>query len=230
MSLTRLSTFKSIWSSSGWAPSNRFSFLVSPPPALFDTLDYKVNLVKQQLKKVFNQKSAGSTIAGTTVSELLQFACKKIELPSSAFNVVSTNVNGSIKNRAASRDYDPITMEFYIDSKYLVYQFFLSWHNLIMNTFNKRRSYPKDYLSAQSSLILWDNENKSFNPSQDITFANIWPSEIGKVTMDWEDDSQVMILPVTFHFDHFYNAWQDGFFKSSINRGVRSIINSGNIF
>lgn len=216
---TKLNVFKSVWQNIGFAPTNRFHFLMSPPPAMFKALDFSEN-------NSFNLGSNGSTITGTVVSELLTFSCKKCEVPSSAFNVVNINVNGHIKNRAASRDFDPIQVEFYVDSQHLVRQFFLTWHNLIMNTFNKQRSYPKDYMSAQSSIIIYDNANRSLSPTQDIMFANLWPSEIGAVTLDWESDGEHFILPVTFQYDHYYNAYQNDFFKSFISRGIRSIVNT----
>jgi hypothetical protein len=223
---TRLNTFKSVWGNIGHAPTNRFHFLMSPPPDMFKALDFSGN--PKGLGGIIGNAigTVGSIIASTAASELLSFACKKCEVPSSAFNVVNINVNGLIKNRASSRDYDPIQVEFYVDSQHLVRQFFLTWHNLIMNTFNKQRSYPKDYMSAQSSLVIYDQANKSLSPTQDIMFANMWPSEIGAVTLDWESEGEHFILPVTFQYDHYYNAYQNDFFKSFVSRGIRSVVNS----
>lgn len=222
---TRLNTFKQIWSKVGHAPTNRFHFLMSPPPGMFSALDFTGDgtIIGNALAGQFG--SVGSSVVGSVSSELLSFACKKVDIPSSAFNVVNINVNGTIKNRASSRDYDPIEVEFYVDSQHIVRQFFLTWHNLIMNTFNKQRSYPADYLSAQSSIIIYDQANASLSPTQDVIFANMWPSEIGSVTLDWESPGDHMILPVTFHFDHYYNAWQDNMFSSFVNRGIRTIVN-----
>lgn len=218
---TNLNTFKSVWSPVGFAPTNRFHFLLTPPPGMFGNIELGINGIGGQIAN-----DLASSAAGAVTEQLLSFACKKADLPSSAFNSVGININGTIKNRAAARDYDPVTMEFYVDSQHIVRQFFLTWHNLILNSFNKSRSYPKDYLSAQSSLVLYDNANRSLSPTQDVIFANMWPSEIGPITYDWADENTPAILPVTFHYDYYYNAWQEGLFKSFVNRGIRSIINT----
>lgn len=221
---TRLNTFKQIWNKTGFAPTNRFHFILTPPPGMFNSLDFFGS--SGFGNNLAETSTIGSSVAGTITSELLSFACKKVEIPSSSFNQVNINVNGTIKNRPTTRDYDPIELEFYVDSQHVVRQFFLTWHNLIMNTFNKRRSYPKDFLSAQSSLVIYDNENKSLSPTQDVMFANMWPVEVGSIALDWESNGEHMILPVTMQYDHHYNAYQNDFFKSFMSRGVRSVINS----
>ena len=225
---TQLNTFKAIWGPVGFAMTNRFQFLIAPPPGMFKALDFSQRLDPQSTfgPGIINTGSIGSSIAGSVVSNLLQFTCKKFPLPSSAFNTLQVNNNGIYEKQAGQRDFDPITVEFYVDQNYFIYEFFLSWQNLIYSPFNKKTSYPEEYKSAQSSLVLYNNANISVNPTQDMIFRNMWPSEIGQVEMDWEDDSQAVIVPITFQYDFAYTAWQEGTFKSIVNRGIRSVLNN----
>lgn len=221
--MTSLSRFNAVWNPIGFARPNRHQFVISPPPGLIN----------------FNKRGSGNniglfgdvlgsiatSIVNGAVGELLSFSCKSIETPNAAFNKRTIATNGTIKKRPLDKDYDDITAEFYIDSKYAVYQFFLSWHNIISNHQNKARGYPEDFVSPQSSIFLYDDQGLLLSPTQDMKLINLWPSEIGSIKNDWENDTEVSILPVKFTYDYCTNGWLENFNRSTIERGARTLLN-----
>ena len=186
-----LEVFKAAINLNGVMPRNRFIFGFVPPLAMADFSGESITDFIVDVEEI-------STLP------LLTMYCKKAVIPGSAYNVTSININGSYSKIANDRDYDPITLEFYLDKRFTVYQYFKTWHDLAHNPFNQLREYPERYQSQQCWLTVLDNEGKP-DVRRQFKFERMFPSEIGPIEVDAEAENEAMILPVTFDYTYFYN-------------------------
>lgn len=206
---------KSLRSKVGYAPDNKFQFVISPPNGMNHGLGS------------FGIPPGVTQLLTKGIGELLAFSCKSITIPSSAFNVHQFHLNGKQYNTPLNRDYDPVKAEFYLDSNHLIYHFFEAWQDLIQNTTNRSRGYYDDFVSKESHVFCFDEEYNLFSPAQDYIFTNMWVHEIHEITYDWESENRWQILPVTFQIERCDTAMAldlRGQLSGLLTRTLRSVI------
>jgi hypothetical protein len=182
---TDLQTFKStVFKYGGLSNLNTFFLHITPPVSLSTGGNLFLNA------------------ANLATFHTLCFFCKSVRIPSVAFNLSESYVNGRYYKSALERDYDQMNVEFYIDTDLKVYKFLDNWMKAIRNPRNNLTSYPDDYKSPQMDLEIGVNQ-KDYKPTK-IVFERGFITSLGELQLDWESENQLMILPVTFAFDFYY--------------------------
>ena len=65
-------------------------------------------------------------------------------------------------------------------------------------------------ISAASQTLLGSNQLLNIPGSAStFIFDKMWPTEIGEIRVDWENENQYLILPVTFRFEYCYTKIVD---------------------
>ena len=148
-----------------------------------------------------------------TARELV-FLCKTVDLPSFEFqHMPIKNLSvGPMEFRPTSMDYQPISAIFMVDSNFGVMSFFHRWAQAIYNynadagnvavdSQNKlpyELDYKENYAATIDILVYSGNDaNKVYS----YKLSNAFPLSIQNVTTSWENQSEIMTLPVSFTFD-----------------------------
>jgi hypothetical protein len=149
-------------------------------------------------------------------SEELRFLCRSVNLPELAVGTADYRPNGIgiMERRPTSFNYSPVSAVFVMDSRFRVLKFFHSWMQTVVNydvqagpqsqSASGARIYEfgfkRDYVSNMS-VVMFSNAIDDSELSYTYTFGNIYPMNIGNITVAWENSAEVMLLPVTFSFD-----------------------------
>lgn len=149
-------------------------------------------------------------------SEELRFLCRSVNLPEMAVGTADYKPNGIgvMERRPTSFNYSPVSAVFVVDSKFRVLKFFHSWMQTVVNydvqggpqsqSQSGARLYEfgfkRDYVSNMS-VVMFSNPVDDSELTYTHTYGNIYPINIGNITVAWENAAEVMLLPVTFSFD-----------------------------
>jgi hypothetical protein len=155
----------------GGARPNRYNVILTFPPAV-------------------PQGLAAATKAG--------FTCKAAAIPASSMGVVDVAYMGRQVKMPGDKVWADWNVTIYIDQDYLGRAVFESWHNLI-NGFdtNVASAGMQDPINcfARAKVQLLDRYDRVVR-TYDV--EGLWPTEVGEVTLGYDQNDQIMEQQVTF--------------------------------
>jgi len=127
--------------------------------------------------------------------------CEQAQLPGVSYETNQVRSYGEVKDAVYSKLYEHINLSFYVDSGFLVKDFFNSWMNVIQDPETRDFNYPTEYLSPTIEIIVQD--------AQDIgrykcTLYNAFPKSISAVQLDY-GGKDVMKLQVSMSYQYAKN-------------------------
>lgn len=149
--------------------------------------------------------------------EDLTFFCRSVELPGLGVNTVDIQSQGYgiAEKRPASMTFDNLNTIFMVDSYFKVKDFFHKWMQYIINfdnsrgyttTINGARPFEFQYKDTYTGTITVYVYSYGSNTLQYVyKFENAFPTNLGSITTSWENNDNIMTLPVSFAYD-IYNV------------------------
>lgn len=145
--------------------------------------------------------------------------CYNASLPTTSFNAktVDGNFTGVQEKFAVARLYDEITLDFYVDSNYLMIKFLESWmefiasgsHNPIgtvagpvnqgTSNYFMRMQYPEYYKTSYTRILKFD---RNYQAEIEYTFVGFWPIALSAPTLSYTQ-SDVLKVSASFKFDRY---------------------------
>ena len=188
----------------------------------------------------------------------LSILCTNATLPGSSFSTTenSQDFYGVNQKFAYRRDFDDLSLDFYVDAKYQVMKFYETWMDWIAtpgtyetvgtdqhNTNNVYRfNYPNDY-KVTIDIHKFDKDYekvsaggktiKETGTRNDIlyTFINAFPLSIASVPVSY-DASQLLKLSVTFAYDRYFLNKNSKAIQEAATRGpilAQNFLKEGNL-
>lgn len=154
--------------------------------------------------------------SGISTSDL-RFFCKTVSIPEFSINTVTVKERGygPGSTRPIDLEYSPLTAIFMIDAEFDIKHFFHQWMQEIVN-FNveqgaesqvrNKRAYEfgyKDDYTSTLEVVTYSYNTLNTNNTYIYKFGNAYPTSIGNVDVSWENEAEIMTLPVTFAYDEF---------------------------
>ena len=201
-SIRRISDFKPLFTN--LAQTSHYQLIFGGLPS-----DLQSYLIKRGVSPFFIGESAG-------------LLCYNASLPASNLTTktVDGNFTGVSENFAVARTYGEITLDFYVDSNYLMIKFLESWmefissgsHNPIGNQFAGpvhqgesnyfvRMQYPETYKTSFTKIIKFDRNYEYFKQIE-YTFVGLWPVSISPPAVAY-NQSDVLKISATFKYDRY---------------------------
>lgn len=148
----------------------------------------------------------------------LRAFCKTATFPGINFQTFDYKPNniGISTQMPVGINAEPMNCIFIMDSKHLVLRFFHEWMQKIVNwnttNLNGNKDlylsidnqlpyeigYRKDY-SATMKITFFEAENTNSNYS--VTLYDVFPTNIGSVTLSWDENDSIATLPVNFTYE-----------------------------
>ena len=160
--------------------------------------------------------------AGGRFYDDLSFLCNATALPGSSFSTTENlqDYYGISQKFAYRRDFDDLTLDFYVDSKYQTLKFFEQWMDYIASPGDYsvvtdsdqmsdlsfyRFKYPKEQGGYKCRIDLHKFDKDYEQTRSDIlyTFVNAFPRSISSIPVSY-DGSDVMKCSVTFAYDRYF--------------------------
>lgn len=161
----------------------------------------------------------------------LVFFCKTVDLPSLTLQTTDYHNQGfgAIERRPNALELPTLPTTFFVDSNHKVLKFFHSWMQAIVNydvengvlsevdgRLPYEIAYRNDYVGEAEVLFYTPNYNKYYT----YKFHNIYPIEAGSLTLSWEDNDNIAVLPVGFSYDTIkLDGSRSGEVVTNLNRG-----------
>ncbi len=183
------------------------------------TSHYEVRFggLPSELIRYLADRSVGSRFAAEDAGLL----CFNAIIPTArlASGNVTGNYMGITEKFAHTKQYNEITLEFYVDTRYRNLKFIESWVDFIAsgstnpigivnerpaiseNNLNYfvRMQYPQEYKSNLTKIFKFDRDYQTF---VEYNFVGLYPFQINEIPISYEG-SQVMKMSVQFYFDRF---------------------------
>jgi hypothetical protein len=143
----------------------------------------------------------------------IPFLCETVNLPGIQFTTEQIKYKGYglIEKRPTSMEMDDITATFFIDNSNVIMGFFQKWmqmvysfdpnhsrdkvHGMSLESFN----YPGEYYGTMVISV----KNVGDENVIEYTLEDVYPLNMGAITLGWENNDQVARLAVTFAYRSF---------------------------
>lgn len=142
-----------------------------------------------------------NTLAATTKAG---FTCKATSIPSTMLGTAEVYFMGRPVKIPGDKTWDDWTVSIYMDTDFVTRDAFETWHDLILgfesNTASEGMANPVNaFATAQvHALNRYDEIVKTYD------LDGIWPTQVGEVTLGFDQNDQVAEFPVTFAV----NGWK----------------------
>lgn len=161
----------------------------------------------------------------------LRAFCKTATFPGINFQTFEYRPNGyGLPTQMPSGiNSEPLNCIFMLDSKHAVLSFFHEWMQKILNystangsfsSINNQLPYEigfkKEY-SATIKITYFSSDNIDSNYS--VTLEGAYPTNIGSLTLSWDDNDTISLLPVNFSYEKIqfdserFGTYRPRFFK-----------------
>ncbi len=144
----------------------------------------------------------------------LSFLCKSATLPSLDLDVIDIRSQGfgKAEKRPTEIRAGALSLQFMVDSNFAVMKYFHRWMQSITNynTYDGHfvkdayDKYPyefeyKENYAAQVEILVYSGNDQ--DKVYQYKLGNVYPYAIGQVDVSWENQAEVMTLPVGFEYD-----------------------------
>lgn len=224
-----------IASYSDLASTNRFMFMVQPPPLFYNasSTDYSngpsVSLVPGATASNFAVDYGASAALSFGVD--IPFFCKRINMPSLELNTVNYTKQGYgvVADMPVSQTFEKLNARFYCDNDGQVLNFFQNWFKNIVNlnyeqyvagastsaAYPFEFSYRNEY-ATNASLVLYNTMNQQIMV---YYFDSLYPIRVGGTELDWSSQNSILEIPVTFT----YKAWRSNSLYNALTNAGRGL-------
>ena len=215
--------FKAQITKTGLARTNKFYFTAGWP----SSINKVVSNSYSEFKSVQSHLNASSDIA-TGPAQMISWLCDTATFPGKNIETLDYKPQafGKTSKIPTGVTFDPLQTTIMLDSKQEVRKYLELWQNTIVNTSSDQRGeltsflgkvpyemgYKKDY-SVQGQ-INWFSDDIGTDSSLPTTsgtqralkmvFHDLFPVQIGSVTLGWEQNDQIARLPVEWSYSFYH--------------------------
>lgn len=188
----------------------------------FNINDFQAQIARRGLAKnnLFLTRISLPNTLGYIEQEIstreLTFLCKSASIPAMNIDFAEFQPHGfgTHEKRPVDLKYGDLSLIFMVDSQFSTVKFFKKWMQSIVN-FNSydgyqqtdrqgklpyHFAYKEDY-AATIEILMYSGHNTEY--TYQYKFGNAFPIGIGQLDQSWENQGEVMTLPVGFAFDKF---------------------------
>jgi hypothetical protein len=144
---------------------------------------------------------------GTSTANKISFTCKTSSIPASAVGTVEVPFMGRQVKFAGDKTFDDWSITVLLDTDLIGRHIFEAWHDQIMG-FNSNVSTPgfvnpANYMASGVVTLL----DRSGSIIETYTIESIFPTQVGEITLGFDQNDQIADQQVTFAI----NGWSNTF-------------------
>lgn len=157
----------------------------------------KDGLARSNRFNVVIGKPTGMNGNANAALRLLTLYCDQTSLPGISFGSQPVRTFGENREVAYERNFEQISLTFYVDRNLEVVSFFENWANLIVDPTTRSMGYYNNYISS-INIYVQDVSEKTVHQ---ITLEEAYPKTISPITLDY-GSKDVMKLQVSFAYKY----------------------------
>lgn len=129
--------------------------------------------------------------------EVVQLFCESASIPGVNIATQPNRSFGEQREIPYDRNFEPITMNFYVDSAMVIKDFFDNWVGSIINPTSRTINYYNQYTTDILISVLNNNNEQTYS----IGLYEAYPKTIQAISLD-NNNKDVMKVAVTFNYKH----------------------------
>ena len=137
--------------------------------------------------------------------QLAELFCEAVTLPGVTIATTAERFYGEKREMPYERMFDPVTMNFYVDTEMTVKRSFDSWLNYIINPSSRAVQYYNSYTRNIQIYVDTVDEKTPYM----LTLYEAYPKSIGTIQMGYES-REIMKLSVTLEY-RYWDASNESF-------------------
>jgi hypothetical protein len=137
---------------------------------------------------------------GSLAGQKTQFMAKSASLPASTLTSVGVSYRGRQVKFAGEREFQPWTIEVYTDTDFTVRNSFESWVNTMQRASATGGAVQPSIYQTDITVNALDRNDGLVKT---YTLRDAFPTEIGQIQLDWDQNNQIATFSVTFDYNYF---------------------------
>jgi hypothetical protein len=129
--------------------------------------------------------------------EIVQLFCETASIPGVNIATQANRTFGEQREIPYDRNFEPFTLNFYVDHAMTVKSFFDNWLNSVIDPNSRTINYYEQYITDIKITVIGNNEDKIYT----ITLYEAYPKTIQSITLD-QNSREAMKLGVTFNYKY----------------------------
>jgi len=121
---------------------------------------------------------------------MIQMFCDQAQLPDLNISTSQTRTYGEVREMPYENLYGNINMSFYVDSDYIVKDFFDRWIMSISDPNTRHFNYYNDYISPNIDIIMMNNNQSAV---YGVKLFECYPKQIQAVSVDYASKDIVKV-------------------------------------
>lgn len=206
----------------------------------FNVADFRSQVHKYGLARdnLFVVTVQGPQLGAEFPEQELRFFCKSVEIPGLQADTIDYQNQGHGHNekRVSNMTFDNLQTIFMVDSGFRVQQYFHRWMQAIVNYDN--RDYGREYngmlpfevaykKSVAGTVTVTSYGYHSKEMGYEYKFEQAYPVSLGTTSLSWENNDQLLTLPVAFTFTSFTPTKGLGVSQSATPRPTSRTLGAG---
>lgn len=189
----RLDTIKSIITKhGGYAPSNRFNVIFTPPTVSLFNLS-PTNIIGNIINNNFSWKDLISDPRDISI------LCKSASFPSRNLNSAEYSAHRENRKYVTGKSDGDVNMVFYITNDMYMKTMFDNWMDHIFNSKTYKANYKKEFTTD----VTIQQVNKQGNPVYGVRLINAFPTQMGELTLDNSAENGIHELSIGWSYDRY---------------------------
>ena len=149
-----------------------------------------------------NNNPTSDDISNNKKIREISLACENISFPGRNIDTTTdTNIYGPTREIASGFSYAEVSATFRCSSDMKEKLYFETWQKQSFNTQTWSMQYYEDYIGAVQIFQLDENNNRKYG----VELVEAFPKNIGAMTLDYSNGSEINKLPVTFSYRWWKN-------------------------
>ena len=192
----RLDTIKALMAKhGGYAPSNRFNIIFTPPTVSLFNLN-PTNIIGNIINNNFSWKDLISDPRDINI------LCKSASFPGRNINTAEFQTTRESRKYVQGKSDGDLTTVFYITNDMYMKTMFDTWMNYILNTSRYRANYKKGSTGYATDVTI-QQVNKEGLPVYGIRLVNAYPTQMGELSLDNSVENGIHELSIGWSYDYY---------------------------
>lgn len=129
--------------------------------------------------------------------QIIHLFCESTSIPGINIATQPNRTFGEQREIPYDRNFDPVTLNFYVDQAMTVKYFFDTWMNCVINPISRTINYYDNYITDIDITVLDTNDDHIYQ----ITLYEAYPKNIQSIALD-QNGRDVMKLAVVFNYKY----------------------------
>jgi hypothetical protein len=131
--------------------------------------------------------------------KMLQMFCDQAQLPDLNISTSQTRIYGEVREMPYENLYGNINMSFYVDSDYIVKDYFDRWILSITDSTTRHMNYYEDYISPYIDIIMLNNNQSTV---YGVKLFECYPKQMQAVSLDYAS-KEILKVSVSMNYKYW---------------------------